>query len=367
MTPVLQGLIEHARFVKDYASERKYNILLVKPFADKGMQERAFDEVCNVLDLDFSKKVEIKESEFRKDLWLLLDKSEWATNNRIPQNLKKCVMKMPDIPEKHLIVGVFYYVLEKYKLAQKRLERAYDVSVSGKQKVYILLQMCRVNLFQSEFEETKKCIGKLEKYKLTDNSKISFMGYKGLAWGLTGRLDEGINLIEEYIPTIETKNDPNYFIELGTIHNNLAILYHKKKMLDEAYKNFETARKIWEKINYKRKLATIYNNIGDVALTKGNPNEAFEYFRKAVNICSQIDSKRIKVLSVLNQGQAYIKLGLFNIAERYIDDALTLTLKLETKPFYDSIINNLAIAKSKINNFVYYYKFVEEKVPDLIN
>ena len=367
MTQVLQGLIEHARFVKDYASERKYSLLLVKLFADKGMQERAFDEVCNVLDLDFSDKVKIKESEFRKDLGLLLDKSEWATNNRIPQDLKKYVINMPDIPEKHLIFGVFYYVLEKYKFAQNRFERAYNISASGKQKIYILLQLCRVYLFQSKFEEMKKCIEKLEKYKLTDNFKISFMGYKGLLWGLNGRLDEGINLIEDYIPTIKTKNDPNYFIELGTIHNNLAVLYHKKKMLDDAFKNFEIARKIWEKINYKRKLATIYNNIGDVALTKGNPNEAFEYFRKAVIICSQINCKRIKVLSILNQGQAYIKLGLFNIAERYINDALTLTLKLETKPFYDSIINNLAIAKSKINNFAYYYKFVEEKFPDLIN
>lgn len=365
--PVLQGIIKHAEFVKDVSAVRKYRLLQVALFAEKGQQEEAFDEVCKIVVLDFSKKAKIKEIELRSDLQLLLQKSEWATNSRIPDNLRKYILKMPNISEKHIIMGIFYFVMEKFQLANKRFETAYKLSHTRQQRIYILLQLCRTSLFRNKLTEMKKSIDKLEGLKLTDEDKILFIAYKGIHIGSTGRLDEGISLMEEFLPTIKTKNDPNYFIKFGTLHNYLAFLYNKKRMLDEAYKNYDIARKVWEKIDYKRKLATVYNNIGDVALTKGDTNQAFNYFRKANNICSQIGCKRVQVLGKLNQGIAYIKLGFFNIAEKYLADALKLTKKLETNPFYDSIINNLAIAKSKVNNFNYYLEFIKEQVPNLIN
>ncbi|MCD4796194.1 MAG: protein kinase [Candidatus Cloacimonetes bacterium] len=363
---VIIGFIKHAEYINDYVSMRKYNLLLAKLYSEKQMYDKSFNEICKVIELDFSKKIKLSENDLKNDLMLLLDKSRWVRSDEIPEKIKYYIRKMPDDANKQMIMGTFYLELEKYQFAQKRLERALRISIIEKQKIFIILKLCKVYLFRNNYEKLNSCLKKLENYKLSDVQEIEYIGFKALAFSFTTGIDEGINLIEEYLPTVKTKNNVNYFIRLGTLHNDLAVLYHKKKLLDEADKNFEIARKIWENIHFKRKLGAVYNNIGDVALIKGDTEKAFEYFRKALQICSQVDCKRIKVLSLLNHGQAYIKQGHFNIAEKYLKDALNTCLVLETKPFHSSIINNLAIAKSKINNFGYYINFIQKNVPDII-
>ncbi len=364
---VLDGIIEHAKFVNDYEAVRKYLLLSVELFTIKGQHEIAFEQIAKVVTLDFSQELKIKESDLLLDLKLLMEKSEWATDKQISEELKRVISKMPDISEKHMLIGMFYFVIEKLSLSKKRFERALGKAVTGSLRVEILLNLCRILLSLNKIDEMGKYIKKLDECKLPADKEISYIIHKGLYYGFSGNLDEGINIIEDYLQNIKTKNNPNYFIKLGRLHNGLGVLYRNKRLLDEADRNFETARKIWERINYKRQLVAVYNNIGDVALTKGDTKKAFENFRKAKNISDQIDSKRYGVLVLLNQGEAHIKLGNFTIAENFLKKAYLSSKKLETKPFYKSIINNLAIAKSKIKNFNYYYKFIKDHVPNLIN
>lgn len=363
---VLDGIIKHAEFINDYEAVRKYLLLSVELFTVKGQHEIAFEQIVKVITLDFSQDMKIKKSDLLTDLKLLMEKSEWATDKQISENLKLKVIKMPDIPEKHMIIGIFYFVIEKLSLSKKRFERALEKAVAGSLRIEILLNLCRTSLFLNKIEEMGEYIKKLEECTLPEDKEISYIINKGLYYGSSGSLDEGINIIEDYLQNIKTQNNPNYFIKLGRLHNSLGVLYRNKRLLDEADKNFEIARKIWERIDYKRQLVAVYNNIGDVALTKGDTNKAFENFRKAENISEQIDSKRYGVLVLLNQGEAHIKLGNFTIAENFLKKAYVSSKKLETKPFFKSIINNLAIAKSKIKNFNYYYKFIKEHVPNLI-
>ncbi|MCF7792469.1 MAG: protein kinase [Candidatus Cloacimonetes bacterium] len=362
---IAKGVIVHAESINNFRMVRKYKLLLIDLYSEKGIQEEAFNIISEIVELDFSKKIEISSTELKQDLKLLLDKSEWTTIENISASLKKLVMNMPEIAEKHLIIGIFYYVAEKYSYAQRRLEKALKISMTGYYRIYILLKLSYVYFLQGKMDEMKKCIDELGNYELSQELMLQFITYKSLYLGFSGALDEGIQVSEDFLPNIKTENDPNYFIRLGNLHNILGLLYHKKKFLDEADKNFEAARKIWEKVNYKRKLGISYNNIGDIALIKGDTTKAFEYFRKALRVCSQAGCKRVRVQGLLNHGEAYIKLGLFNVAETYLYDALKLTKELETKPFMNSIINNLAISKSKINNFSYYYDFIKENVPDI--
>ncbi|OPX29228.1 MAG: hypothetical protein B1H06_01850 [Candidatus Cloacimonas sp. 4484_143] len=367
IVPIVLGIIEHAKSINDFKAAREYYLRLVQLYSEKGKQKEAFSVMSEVIELDFAGKTEVADVDLRKDLKLLLEKSEWATVNDISDTLQKHIKKMPNIAEKHLIMGVFYQVVEKYNLARKRFEKALEMSVTGIQRISVLLKLAYSYYLQNKIDKMRICIDELEEYELSYELEIEFITYKTLYLGLSGRLDEGIQLAEDYLPQVKADNDANYFIKLGSLHNTLALLYHKKKMLDEADKHFENARMIWERVHYSRKLAIAYNNIGDVALIKGDTNRAFEYFRKAMKICAQVGCKRIKVQGLLNQAQAYLKLGNFNIAEAYLDDALKLTLTLENKPFLNSIINNMAIAKSKINNLNYYLSFVEKNVPDIID
>ncbi len=362
---IIRGIIEHAHQIKDYRSIRKYHLRISDLFMEKGEYENTFKELCHVIEIDFSDKIQLDEKEKKKDLKMMLDTSEWTTSDKIPLKLKKIVREMPDCPERHLIIGVFFLALEKYKLACDRLEKAYERAVTGKMKTFILLKLGKVYFFQGNYKKVKSCLDELEKYQLTDDLQIMFIELKSIYFGFTGKLAEAINIIEEFLPTIKSKNDAVYFIKLGSLHNNLAVLLHHQRHYDEAEKNFRMARKIWEKVNYRRKLAAVLNNIGDVNLTKGNTKTAMKYFTLALDACSNVDCKRDRILGLVNLGEVNIKLGKFNIAEKFLKQALKRSEEQENKPFFDAIINNLAIAKSKIHNFSYYQRFIAENVPGL--
>ncbi len=364
--PIMQGIIKQAELAENIRKIRKFRLMLIKLYADKGEQEKAFDEICIILELDFSDKIKISEKEIREDLALIIQKSDWTTADKIPLKLRDNILKMPDISEKHLLLGMFFYELEKFKISQSRLKRAYKIALTGNQKIMALLKLGNTYYSEGKIDELEKSVSELENYELTDYFEIQFKGLKSLFLFSTGKVTEAINLIEDYLPEIKSINDPNFFIKLGELHNYLAVFYHKQKQLNEADKNFQITRRIWEKINYKQKLGKIYNNIGDVALVKGDTKTALEYFQKALEISEQVNSKSSIIHSLLNHGETYIKLGQFDLSEKYLKKALNRTLKIENKHFLNSIINNLAIAKSRIHNFNYYFSFIKKNVPELI-
>ncbi|MCF7859420.1 MAG: protein kinase [Candidatus Cloacimonetes bacterium] len=363
---LLDGIIKHSELVNNFKAVRKYLLQAVELFTSQGKHEIAFDHIVKVVILDFSVELKIAEKDIYSDLNLLIEKSEWATEDQISSNLKNIISNMPDIAEKHMIIGLFYFTLEKLSLSKKRFEQALEKSVTGNLRIEILINLCRTMLALNDLNKLSEYLHILESYQLPEDKEISYMIYKGLYYGFSGRLDDGINLMEDYLQDIKTKNNPNYFIKLGRLHNSLGVLYRNKKLLDEAEKNFEIARNIWERIHYKRQLIVVYNNIGDVALTKGDTTRAFKYLGKASRISELIKAKRYGVLVFLNKGEAHIKLGNFAIAENFLKKAYTFSNKLETKPYLNSIINNMAIAKSKIKNFNYYYRFVQYHVPHLL-
>ncbi|MBN1948688.1 MAG: tetratricopeptide repeat protein, partial [Candidatus Cloacimonetes bacterium] len=363
---ILEGVIRHAYQVQDMLAVRKYRLKKVALYTEKSQQVEAFREMCEIVQLDFLTPKKLQPGDFIHDLLLLADKAEWATIEMVPGKLAELVRKMENSPEKHLLIGIFYLLQEKLRLALVRFRRAYEQAISGRQRVYLLLKMSEIYFAQNDLLNLGNCLSELEKLQLTPELELSLISQKALYLGSSGKLTEAINLIEEYLPRIRTQNDDNFFIRLGTLHNNLAFLYHQKRLLDEAEKNFHIARKIWEKINYKRKLVVVYNNLGDVALVQGYTRTALEHFEKALTVCNEINCKKIKVLTLLNFGEAYIKIGDFQQAEKYLNSAYEMSNSFENKPFHEPIINNQAIAKSKVNHFGYYINFIREQAPELI-
>lgn len=365
MIPVLIGIIKHARELEDYVAVRKFSLELVELFIQNDQHNTAFDEMCNIMEINFSGNILLSQKDLRSDLQKLLTLSEWSTAREVPEKLKKSILRMPDIAEKYLLIGAFFFVIEKYKLAVKNLERAFALAITGHQRILVSLYLGEIYSNQKDWTKLGKIIIELDSLPLSNELMITFIGLKGIYFGSTGNIDGGILLIEDYLSQIRTENDNNYFIKLGNLYNTLAFLYHLKKQHDDAEKNFHAARKIWERINYMRKLGVVYNNIGDVALIKGDTKTALEYFHKALEICSVIDCRKTKILSLLNHAEAYIKLGKFDYAEKYLNQSMQKTKLQENKPFMDSIINNMAIAKSKTYNLGYYYRFIKKYVPIL--
>jgi len=364
---ILQGIIKHAKYVKNYEAVREYSLRIVERYTDLNQHSEAFLELCKIVEMDFCGYFKPLESQYIHDLMLLIRKSDWGYEKHINLTLKRHVRKMPNIAEKHLLIGVFYQVLEKHRLALARFRKANEISITGRTKSLILLKMAETYSTQGDLINLNKCVSELEKLTLSSEFMIKFTSLKSILLGTSGHLEEAINLIEEFIPNIKTRNDVDFFVDLGGLHNSLAFLYSKKKMLIEAEKNYNTAKKLWERVNLPRKLSKVYNNLGDVALVQGYTRTAMGFFSTALKICEETNSKKIKVLSLLNFGETYIKLGRFLEAEKYLNDALELTLTLEAKPFHSAIINNFAIAKSKIINFAYYIDFIRQNVPELLS
>lgn len=365
MIPVLIGIIKHARELDDYVAVRKFSLKLVDLYIENDQHNTAFEKMCYIMEINFSGNILLSQKDLRTDLQKLLTLSEWSTAREVPENLKKSILLMPDITEKYLLIGAFFFVLEKYKLAAKNLERASALAITGHQRILASLYLGEIYSNQSDWEKLGKIIIELDSLPLSSELMITYIGLKGIYLGSTGNIDGGIMLIEDYLLQIRTENDDSYFIKLGNLYNTLAFLYHLKKQHDDAEKNFHAARKIWERINYMRKLGVVYNNIGDVALIKGDTKTALEYFQKALEICSIIDCRKTKILSLLNHAETYIKLGKFDYAEKYLNQSMQKTKQQENKPFMSSIINNMAIAKSKTYNLGYYYQFIKKYVPIL--
>jgi len=364
--PILEAVIRHCREIDDYENLRKFTLQLADLYFQKTMFEKAFEYYCKVVEYDFSDKIEVSEQELRANLQLLIQKSEWASSTNISTNLKKYIFNMPDIPEKHIVLGIFYVMMEKFKLAQGRLEKAFQLAITGKQQIVCKLHLAKVYFYQNKIAEVEKCLDFLEKAKLVEPYKIAFIDVKSLYLGSIHKVNEAIELIGNYLANIKSQNNVNFFLKIGSLHNNLAFFYHQIKRLDDAEKNYIQAMKIWEKYKYNRKLVVVYNNIGDVALMKGDTNTAFDYFQKSLTLCNKFQCIRGKIQSLVSFGQAYNKLGRFQTAEKYLTEAFELSNLVENKPFLEAIIDNLAIAKSKIINFSYYKNFIKKNIPDLL-
>jgi signal transduction histidine kinase/tetratricopeptide (TPR) repeat protein len=363
---ILQGVIRHAYHVQDANAVRHFLLKLVQLYSDTNQFELSFETMCEVAELDFTGRVAISDEELHHDLFMLIEKAEWGYMKSISKNLRNHIRHMKSDYFKHFISGVFYLEQEKYQHAEARLVKAIELSEPGLIQNEAMIKLGNLYTQINTFEPLKVLLERLEPLLLTEGNRINFIQLKTLYLGFSGNVLEGIYLSEEYLQTLKSQNNPSFFIKLGSLHNNLALLYRRNRVLDKAEENYELARAIWEKVQYKRKLGIVYNNIGDVLLTKGNTQKALSYFKKALDVCDSQDNKRTLILTLLNHGEAYNKLGQFAKAEEFLNRAFELSQAMESNPFIDSVINNLALAKIKIINFDYYHSFIKRHKPELL-
>ncbi len=363
----LHGIIEHAEKINDLFSIKRFNYQLLNLLIEEHYFEEAFDVIRRIVEMNFQYSDQIEPQDKIRDLIKLIELSEWAMYDTLSGKLKDSIINMKETSEKNLLIGLFHLAHNKYSLAKTHLEKANAICITGKLKIFILLKLGELYLIIKNHDAVKTIISEIEKYSQNEDLLISLIILKASYMLEMNYIDDGITLIEEFIPTINTGNDAMYFVKLGRIHNILAILYREKRNYEETTKNYQITRKIWEKVKYSKKLGTIYNNLGDVALIKGDTNTALEFFEQAMKISKQHNSTVLILLTNLNFGETYIKLGDFVKAEEYLLKAHSMSENMENKLFYDDIIYNLGIAKSKIYNLNYYYSFIKKNAPEMIS
>ncbi len=362
----IKALISHAEIVGDVIAIKRFNYQYLNLLTDENLYEEAFRVISKIIKIDFENQNEISEADRIRDLYKFIELSEWITDSNIDESLRKTIMHLEDSSEKNFILGSYYMQHNKYSFAKSRLEKALKMCVTGKFKVIILIKLCELYLSLRKYDLALSVINQLTQFSVSSDLKISIVDLQARYFLQKGLIDEGVNLIEEFLPQIDTGNDPNYFVKLGKIHNTLAVLYRQKKNYSDTIKNYHITRKIWEKVRYKRSLSTIYNNLGDIALVQGDTKTAIDFFDMAMKHSVESNNINHILLTNLNYGEAYIKLGAFSKAEEYLLKAKELSETLESRPFYESIINNLANARSKVHNFNYYYSFIKQNASYLI-
>ncbi len=254
LIPILEGIVQHANYVKNHQAVRRFCLIIVERYSSLNQHQEAFKVLCRILELDFGGSFQPQQKEYINDLMLLIKKSEWGLEENISSALKYSVRSMPDIAEKHLLIGVFYFILEKYRIALSRFKKAEKLAMTGRIKIMTLLKMAEVYNAKNDILNLGLIIDILDKIELTEEFQAKVISLKALYMGFSGNQEGAINLIEDTLPRIGTSNNADFFSDLGTLHNSLAFLYHRKKMLSDAEKNFQIARNLWERIESDQKI-----------------------------------------------------------------------------------------------------------------
>ncbi|MCD4652265.1 MAG: tetratricopeptide repeat protein [Candidatus Cloacimonetes bacterium] len=363
---VCEGIIKAAEMVEDAKAVRRYKLILARILSKKFEQVEAFDLICEVIQLDFSGKLDLEKQYIMSDLALLQEKAEITGFIHKAMEKISSIPNIPELFEKYYLHGTFHHGLGEIEKAREMMTKALSLAVTGKQRISGIIQLIW-NAYRSDDSQTAhKYIDMLENVKMSPALEVAFINRKALTFNLDGKADEAINLVEDYLSKLPIIEDTTFLIRLGSLHNNLAIIYTEMWNIEDAHKHYMITKEIWEKVKNIRALGVIYNNIGDLALKQGDTKTAFEYFQKAYEISMKVNQNREQALALVNFGEAYIKRGDFREAEKYLKKGQAIIETMERKDFLDSVYSNLALAKGKIKGFGHYYQFIQEFQPTLL-
>jgi serine/threonine protein kinase/signal transduction histidine kinase/Tfp pilus assembly protein PilF len=364
---ICKGLIENSELADNFTALRKYKLKLIDFYSNNYEQDKAFQEIVDVIKLDFSGKIEISQPEIKKDLRILREKTELTGSIDNAIDLLKTLDNLPDFFEKHFIFGVFYSADGEFSKAKKCFEKALEMAYTGITKVETLIHLAWTFIRLKKVEKAEEILNQIDNYHLNDTLEVFYIDRKAVLLSEIGQYLEATNLVEEFLPHVKEHGSTQFMLRLGSLYNNLAYNYSQMKMLEQAKKHFKNAKKIWEKVSNRTALPLVYNNLGDIYLQEGKIAAAIELFRRSVEIAEKYNQGRGLTLAWVNFAEAYIKAGKFKLAKENLDKALQLEDLSESKLFMNSIISNKAIIYGKSGSLSRYFKFIQKNNPALVD
>lgn len=361
-----RGLISNAALAGDKLSERLYWLRLYQILSDEFEQHQAYEAILNVLKIDFEDEVEISAADVIRDLNSFHEKTEATGYFKGAGFVTENADKIPEIFEKHLVLGTLNLLAESGRVALQHFQRASELAVTGRQRVLSYLYLARINAMV-DINKAKTYLSKINPDDLNLELRIAYVDRLAVFYSIEKDFERAIKTIEDFLETLPPEHDTSVMIRLAAMHNDLGVFYSDQKNIPEAGEHLNIALSIWKRYNIRRYLGLIYNNISDLYLKQGFTMPALEYSQQGFRYAAELNLTLTQALALLNQGEAKIKMGEFQDAEEKLKEARELILSVGSKNHLDSIQRNLALAKSKIKGFGHYYQFISEVEPQLMN
>jgi len=145
--------------------------------------------------------------------------------------------------------------------------------------------------------------------------------------------------------------------------NSIGAGFYLNSDLVNARIYYSRAIRIFEKTENKLGLAKMYNNMALVYKKRRNLDEALEYLLKSLKLEEEQDNKPGISFTLLNIGNFYYDLDEKNKALEYFEQALKIEEGLEDKENLANILNNIGMIYDETNNYHYaidyYFKSLE--------
>jgi len=359
-----KGIIKNAIAAQDIPSERKYTFRLFELFDEMHDQDNAYQVILSVLKLDFELRQKLPLAQLIKDLMLFQEKTELTGICSFENDLLAKLKRLPPMFEKYYILGTIYFIREDLTSALSHFKKASEYIITGKQRVLTWLYFVHVYA-QKNPDQMLEYLQLLSAENLPLELKIVYIDRMTVYLNLKDDTLKAIKVAEDFLTAMPSVQYTKVLLRLASLHNNIGVLYSSVKNIPEAKEHFDIALSIWERFNIKRYLGLIDNNLADLYLKQGITQQAQIYAQTGYELAAAQGLTAIMALALLNLGEANIKMGKFLAAEDYLLKAKALMEEIKSGKFQSAINVNLALAKSKIKNFQYYYDFINEQEPEL--
>lgn len=368
------GLIKNAGFASDPLSARRYWLRLYQIENDDFEQEKAYDAIMNVLKIDFElgsldpaqpSQAAVPAADIIRDLKEFHEKTEATGFFRRAAFVVQNAHLIPENFEKYLVLGTLALLAEDLTGARKHFETADSLALTGRQRVLSWLYLARV-ISRTDPELGKSWLDKIDPKELNLELRIVYTDRLAVYWAARKEVGLAIKTIEDFLSDLPPEHDNRVMINLAAMHNDLGVFYSEQKNIQEADEHLNIALGIWKRHNIKRYLGLIYNNLADLCLKQGFTVKAQELSELGYAHSSELNLTMGMALALLNQGEAHIKMGEFQIAEEKLQAASDLIHSVGGTKHLDSILRNLALAKSKIKGFGHYHQFIKANEPLLM-
>ncbi len=143
----------------------------------------------------------------------------------------------------------------------------------------------------------------------------------------------------EYYKSAEKalENSDNYLLR-GKVHENIAYLYDKQLMFDEALKHYALSLQFYEKLPDKRDLGRVFTSLGSDYLYVKKSDSALIYYNKAYDLSLKLKDINGQSSILGNLGLIYTEKGNNQQAGNYFKKAVNLPA-IDTEQQYRNVLN----------------------------
>lgn len=149
---------------------------------------------------------------------------------------------------------------------------------------------------------------------LTSTQNGMSLRIRGQALYISGKLKEAAVAFAESIKVLEAGNDKK---EVGLTLIELAKLYRKLKMFQQAISTYQQAQRIFEEIDDKNNLATVLNEWGVVYEMMEDYLKAIDYYNQSLTIKQELNDSIGIAYSYSFLSYVYLLSNNFKLAEEY--------------------------------------------------